>query len=107
MGELSEGINKLVDTMTVALGEVSGMMTAMARGDLSKRLAGEYHGELLNLKQDANTTAKKLAEIVSRTVEGMAAIKASTAELAGGSTDLSSRTEEQVASLEEVSASIR
>jgi len=107
MGELSEGINKLVDTMTVALGEVSGMMTAMARGDLSKRVAGAYQGELLNLKQDANATAEKLAEIVSRTVEGMAAIKASTGELASGAIDLSSRTEEQVASLEEISAAIR
>ena len=107
MGELGEGINKLVDTMTAALAEVSGMMTAMAQGDLSKRIAGNYQGELLRLKQGTNATADRLAEIVGKTVEGMSAIKASTAELAGGATDLSSRTEEQVASLEQITASIR
>jgi methyl-accepting chemotaxis protein len=104
---LSEGINKLADTMGVALDEVSQMMAAMAHGDLSKRIAGDYQGGLLRLKTDANTTADRLAQVVGQTVDGMAVIKASTAELASGSADLSSRTEEQVASLEQISASVR
>jgi methyl-accepting chemotaxis protein len=107
MHTLSEGINKLADTMGVALGEVSAMMAAMAQGDLSRCIAGEYRGALLHLKTDANTTADRLAQVVGQTVEGMAAIKSSTAELSSGSTDLSSRTEQQVASLEEISASVR
>jgi methyl-accepting chemotaxis protein len=107
MGVLSEGINRLVDTMTVALHEVTEMIAAMASGDLSKRIKGNYQGELLRLKQGANATADKLAQVVGQTVEGMTAIKSSTAELSSGAADLSSRTEEQVASLEEISASIR
>ncbi len=107
MHALSEGINRLADTMAVALGEVSAMMAAMANGDLSKRIAGDYRGGLLRLKTDANATAEKLAQVVGQTMEGMANIKASTTEIASGATDLSSRTEKQVASLEEVSASIR
>jgi methyl-accepting chemotaxis protein len=107
MRALSEGINKLADTMAVALDEVSTMMAAMAHGDLSKRIAGDYQGGLLRLKTDANTTADRLAQVVGQTVEGMTAIKSSTAELSGGSADLSSRTEEQVASLEQISASVR
>jgi methyl-accepting chemotaxis protein len=107
MHDLSEGINRLADTMAVALDEVSAMMAAMANGDLSKRVAGDYHGGLLRLKTDANTTAERLAQVVGQTVEGMVAIKSSTAELSSGSADLSSRTEEQVASLEQISASVR
>jgi len=107
MHALSEGINKLADTMAVALGEVSAMMAAMAHGDLSTRIAGDYQGGLLRLKSDANSTADMLAQVVGQTVEGMAAIKSATAELSSGSTDLSSRTEEQVASLEQISASVR
>jgi methyl-accepting chemotaxis protein len=107
MHNLSEGINRLADTMAVVLEEVSAMMAAMANGDLSKRIAGTYQGGLLRLKTDANATAEKLAQVVGQTMEGMANIKASTTEIASGATDLSSRTENQVASLEELSASIR
>jgi methyl-accepting chemotaxis protein len=104
---LGEGMNKLIDAVASTIGEVVMVMSSMAQGDLSKRIAGDYHGEFLKLKTDANTTAEKLAEIVGQTVEGMANIKASATEIASGATDLSSRTEEQVASLEEIAASIR
>jgi methyl-accepting chemotaxis protein len=105
--KLGEGMNSLVATVGSALSEVLAMMGAMAQGDLSRRISGDYQGEFLKLKTDANTTAEKLSEIVGHTVEGMANIKASTTEIATGATDLSSRTEEQVASLEEIAASIR
>jgi len=107
MQDLSEGINRLADTVAGALAEVSSMMAAMASGDLSKRIAGDYQGGLHRLKMDANATAEKLEQVVGQTMEGMASIKASTAEIAVGAADLSSRTENQVASLEEVSAAIR
>src|SRR5262249_42998687 len=105
--KLGEGMNGLLDAVSSTVGEVVGMMSAMANGDLSKRVTGNYQGDFLRLKDDANTTAEKTAKMVGQTVEGMGAIKASTAEIATGATDLSSRTEEQVASLEEISASIR
>jgi methyl-accepting chemotaxis protein len=104
---LGEGMNTLVGAVASAVGEVAGMMAAMAHGDLSKRISGDYQGAFLKLKQDANNTAEKLAEIAGQTVEGMTNIKASTTEISTGATDLSSRTEEQVASLEEIAASIR
>jgi methyl-accepting chemotaxis protein len=100
-------MNRLIETVGAVLAEVTDLMAAMARGDLSERMAGEYQGAFLKLKTDANATAEKLAEIVGQTVEGMGNIKASTTEIAGGATDLSSRTEEQVASLEQIAASIR
>jgi methyl-accepting chemotaxis protein len=104
---LAGSVNQLVGTIGTAMGQLIVMMAAMANGDLSKRMSGNYQGELLRLKDDANATAVKLAEIVGQTVEGMASIKASTTEIATGAADLSSRTEKQVASLEEIAASIR
>jgi len=104
---LAGSVNQLVGTIGAAMGQLIVMMAAMANGDLSKRMSGNYQGELLRLKDDANATAEKLAQIVGQTVEGMVSIKASTAEIATGAADLSSRTEKQVASLEEIAASIR
>ena len=107
IGKLGESMNRLVETVGSAVSEVLEMMAAMAHGDLSKRISGDYQGEFQKLKFDANSTAEKLAQIVGQSIQGMANIKASTTEIATGATDLSSRTEEQVASLEEMSASIR
>jgi methyl-accepting chemotaxis protein len=107
MRVLAEGINNVTETIDKVVTQIVAMMSAMAHGDLSKRIQGDYQGAFLMLKTDANSTAEKLAQIVGQTVEGMANIKASTTEIATGATDLSSRTEEQVASLEEIAASIR
>ena len=80
------------------------MMAAMAKGDLSKRMSGTYEGELLRLKTDANATADKLAQVVGQTVDGISQHQGSATAIASWRTDLSSRTEEQVASLEEMAA---
>jgi methyl-accepting chemotaxis protein len=104
---LGEGMNTLMGVVASAIGELAEMMSAMAQGDMSKRISGDYRGEFLKLKQDANATAERLSEIAGQTIEGTTSIKASTAEIATGATDLSSRTEEQVASLEEIAASVR
>ncbi len=105
--KLGEGMNGLLDAVGSATGEVVGMMSALAHGNLSRRIAGDYQGQLLTLKSDANATADKLAQVVGQTIEGMSEIKNATAELASGSTDLAARTEAQVARLEEIAASVR
>jgi methyl-accepting chemotaxis protein len=107
MLKLGEGMNRWADAVSNALNEVVEMMSAMAQGDLTTRIDGDYRGELLRLKNDSNATAEKLAAIVGRTVEGMTVIKDATAQLTSGSQDLSARTEEQVSSLEEMAAAIR
>jgi len=107
MHKLGEGMNRWAQTVTSALAEVMEMMSGLARGDLSKRVEGDYQGDLLRLQRDCNETADKLANIVGQTVEGMETIRSATAQLTSGSSDLSVRTEEQVANLEEMAAAIR
>lgn len=107
MLRLGEGMNRWAETVATALNEVMGMMSAMAQGDLSKRIAGGYQGDLLRLKNDCNTTAEKLCATVGQTAGGVEAIRTATQQLAVGAQDLSSRTEEQVASLEEMASAIR
>ena len=107
MLKLGEGMNRWADAVATALAEVVNVMSALADGDLSKRVSGNYTGEMLRLKTDTNGTAEKLAAIVEQTIEGMTMIKGATKQLAMGAVDLSSRTEEQVAGLEEMAAAIR
>jgi methyl-accepting chemotaxis protein len=107
MLKLGEGMNRWAATMSAALEQVIQVMSGLARGDLSKRIEGEFRGDLLRLKTDTNATAEKLADVVGQVVDGTSMIKAAMGQLSEGSTDLSTRTEEQVASLEEMAAAIR
>ncbi|MFM9843955.1 MAG: methyl-accepting chemotaxis protein [Dongiaceae bacterium] len=105
--KLGEGMNRWAAGIASALTEVVEMMSGMAQGDLTRRIAGDYQGDLLRLKRDCNETADQLANIVGQTVEGMETIRSATAQLATGSSDLSVRTEEQVSNLAEMAAAIR
>jgi methyl-accepting chemotaxis protein len=105
--QLAEGINKLIRTVNHAVSEVGAVIAGLAHGDLTRRVVGDYQGALQQLKTNTNLTAEKLAAIAGKTIDGMAAIKTATGQLASGSTDLSARTEEQVANLQEMAAAIR
>jgi methyl-accepting chemotaxis protein len=106
----SGAVGKFAESLRIiaaALGEVLAMMSAMSQGDLSRRIVGDYRGDLQRLKNDANAMAERLAAVVGESVDGMAAIQTATSQLAAGAADLSSRTEEQVASLEEMATAMR
>jgi methyl-accepting chemotaxis protein len=105
--KLAQGMNRWAGTVSGALADVVRMMSALAGGNLGERVTGGYRGDLLRLTTDANTTADKLAAVVRQTRQGITGIKDATEQLAMGAVDLSSRTEEQVASLEEMAAAIR
>ena len=104
---IAEGINRWAETAAAAFGEVIGMMSAIASGNLNVRISGKFDGDLLQLKKDANATADKLAEIVGQTVEGVNAIRGATSRLASGAEDLSARTEKQAADLTEMAGATR
>jgi methyl-accepting chemotaxis protein len=101
-----EGLNRLMEVSDVGLGEVSRILEALARGDLTQRIEGEYHGAFGRLKDDANTTVAQLRELVGNLQAAAAAINTAAREIAVGNADLSSRTEEQASSLEETASSM-
>jgi methyl-accepting chemotaxis protein len=107
MLQLAEGINSWATTVSAAFGDVQRLLAALAGGDLTARIANELQGDLLRVREDANSTMDQLSGMVGQTVDGVATIRSATAQLAAGAADLAERTEEQVASLEEASESIR
>jgi len=104
--KLSEGMNNLVQTVERGLSEVVNIMSAMAEGDLTKRIEGEYQGAFARLKADANSMASRVAGIVGNVIEATDNVKGAASEIASGSNDLASRTEQQASSLEEIAASM-
>jgi len=104
--QLAEGINNLVETSERGMTDVAGVLGALAEGDLTRRMDGDYLGLFAELKDSANTTSERLMEIVTQIREATDAINTASREIASGNADLSSRTESQASSLEETASSM-
>ncbi|CAA7626376.1 methyl-accepting chemotaxis protein [Magnetospirillum sp. SS-4] len=103
---LCEGVNNLVRLTGIALKDVADVLGAVAEGDLTRRIAGEYSGVFGQLKNDVNRTADKLSEIVANINSAAGQIGSAASEVAAGSQDLSERSEQQASALEETAASM-
>ncbi|EWH08705.1 putative methyl-accepting chemotaxis protein [Catenovulum agarivorans DS-2] len=103
---LAEGLNSLIDSCDGVINSTVEVLDAMAHGNLSKRINGDYEGTFAKLRDDANTTLDKLTEIISRVNQSASTVASGADEIAQGNADLSQRTEEQASSLEETAASM-
>jgi len=103
---LCEGVNNLIALTGTALKDVAGVLSAVAGGDLTRRINGDYAGVFGQLKADVNRTADKLFEVVSNINEAAVQITSAASEVAAGSQDLSERSEQQASALEETAASM-
>jgi methyl-accepting chemotaxis protein-1 (serine sensor receptor) len=79
---------------------------AIATGDLTARVEVHSSDEMGQMMTGLQAMQRKLVETISAVRDGVSAIDTSAKENAVGNMDLSSRTEEQAASLEQTSASM-
>jgi len=103
---LGEGLNCWADSISNAISQVKNVLASLAAGDLSKRMEGNYQGDLARLQMDVNTMADKIRSIARRISGVSGEVQGATREIASGVADLSARTEHQASSLEETSASM-
>jgi methyl-accepting chemotaxis protein len=106
MLNLATAMNSLCETTGKALDEFAGMFGALAEGDMTPRVSGDYHGMFGKLKGDANSMAERIGSTISEIKQAAREVSNASAEISTSTTDLSQRTEEQAASLEETSASM-
>ncbi|MGV7194257.1 methyl-accepting chemotaxis protein [Xanthomonas axonopodis] len=101
-----ESLNHLMSTADGNLQSLSSLLQAIAAGDLTARMSGEFRGVFAQMRDDANATASRLAQIVGNIQQSAVSINAAASEIAAGNQDLSQRTERQAANLEETAASM-
>lgn len=104
--DLSTGMNELVSTVSRVVNEIADVMGSMARGDLRKKMTGDYQGSFADVQRDVNSTIDSLLDIVGSIRSTTDQINAGANEIANGNNNLSSRTEQQAASLEETASSM-
>ncbi|WP_186418620.1 globin-coupled sensor protein [Bosea sp. CS1GBMeth4] len=87
-----------------AIGYVSAGMAALARGDLTYRMADDIPAEYTSIRDHFNDAMDKLGEMVASIKTSSAAIAAASQEINSGANDLSMRTEQQASALQETAA---
>jgi methyl-accepting chemotaxis protein len=104
--KLLEGINDTLDAVDCPIEEVVRVLGAMAKGDLTERINQNFQGIFATLCDDTNTTVANWAQSVTTIKQAADSINLVSREIALGNTDLSQRTEQQAASLEETATSM-
>jgi methyl-accepting chemotaxis protein len=106
IASLGNGINDLMDAVVKPLNAAQQVISALADGDLTQEMLGEYGGVFAELKDSLNETVDNLSDMVDKILLGSDSILTSADEISKGNTDLSQRTEEQASSLEETASSM-
>jgi methyl-accepting chemotaxis protein len=104
--DLAQQMNGLAGMLQTMAGELAGVMGAMADGDLSKRVGGDYDGVFGELKSSSNRMSDILRDFAAKLSDSAKATKMASAEISSASQDLAQRTESQAASIEETAASM-
>ncbi len=103
---LSQAVNQLVGVAEKVIKDTVRVLGAVADGDLTKTIEEDYQGSFDQLKQDANSTVAKLTEVVGHIQSSSCSVKVGADEISQGNINLSQRTEEQAASLQQTASSM-
>jgi len=103
---MSQQLNSLTAMLQAMTGEMADVTAALSEGDVTRSVAGDYHGVFATLKDSVNSMSSQLKEIAFKLNESALLVRDASSEISTGSTDLAQRTESQAASIEETAASM-
>jgi len=95
------------ETQRQLVNALSQSLSALMNGDLDCRIQERFEGDLDRLRETFNATVEGLEEMVSQIRANAASLHTATNEILAGSNDLSHRTSNQRAMIEETSALVR
>ncbi|WP_205910813.1 methyl-accepting chemotaxis protein [Paroceanicella profunda] len=103
---LADDVNTLMDSTESGIGEIRKVLAAFAKADLTYRMRADLEGAFAELREDAQSTADRLAELIGRIRDSATDTAGRAHEIADGAGQLSSRTETQAAALQETAAAM-
>lgn len=106
MQNIASGVNQMLDTVVEPMREAKRVLVALADGDLTQNMQGNFSGEFAELNDALNSSMSKLQDMVSEIRSAGANITTGASEIAHGNATLSQRTESQAISLQETAASM-
>ena len=95
-----------ITAQKIALRDVIEVVGALAKGDLTAEMTGNYDGDFAQLRDSVNQSMTSLRDMVIKIYEAASTITSAAGQIATGNSSLNSRTQEQSSSLEETAAGV-
>jgi methyl-accepting chemotaxis protein len=105
--QLADGINGLLQTNETSLRDVARVLEALAQGNLTELITGDYSGTFGELKNNSNRTVERLQDMVGRIKGAAGAIDSAVRDLFASSGELRTHAENQAARLAETSSAMQ
>ncbi|AYM84027.1 HAMP domain-containing protein [Agrobacterium tumefaciens] len=99
-------VNELVTSVDRGVAETRRVISALADGDLTENMRGEFQGAFGELQENVNQTMTSLRSVLSEVRGAIDTINGGAGEMRTAAGDLSKRTEQQAAALEETSSAL-
>lgn len=106
LNRLAEQVNGLMAVIGTQLESNGAALHALAQADLTKKANGEADGAFAVLRNNINSVADTLIDVIGRLRNSASELKSATSELVAGTDDLSERTTRQSAAVEEIVATM-
>jgi methyl-accepting chemotaxis protein len=103
---LSEGINRLMDAVAAPVHAAQLTINALAEGDLTRSMEGQYSGEFARLQEALNASMDNLKQMAMEIQAAAQNITTASSEIRQGNQDLSRRTDQQASSLESTASAM-
>ncbi|MFV1872612.1 MAG: methyl-accepting chemotaxis protein [Oleiphilus sp.] len=106
MKTLALGVNTMLDTVIEPIDKCCTVLQSLAEGELSETMQGDYQGLFKQLQESINTSKNNLKHMVGDISEASISVSGVAQEILQGNQELSLRTENQAANIEETAASL-
>ena len=102
----ARNVDNLLDSVEAGVSATGQVVKALAQGDLTQTMAGNFRGAFAELQANVNAAVESLRQAMQNVRVSTSTISSSSNELSSATNDLSKRTEQQAAALEETSAAL-
>jgi methyl-accepting chemotaxis protein len=103
---LSIGMNRLLDVSAQGLNDVAKVLAALADGDLSQRMTGDYAGLFAKVQESVNRSNDNLARVIGEVRAAADALTGAANQVSATAQSLSQAASQQASNVEETTSSI-
>ncbi|MBN1301163.1 MAG: HAMP domain-containing protein [Melioribacteraceae bacterium] len=104
--QLIDGINSILETIVLPLNESAEILNAMAKGDFTRKIEGNYKGYYAQMKNNVNQLADSLNVALSEVAESANLVMQTANEISSSSEQMAAGAQEQTTQAAEVSTSV-
>lgn len=104
--KIVQGVNDTLDAVIGPINEAAEVLAATAEKDMTKRVKGDYKGQLAELKENINQAIENLDQTLGQVTEAVDQVMSGGNQISSGSQSLAEGANEQASSLEEISSSL-